>query len=191
MGCCFWFAGTGRVSTLRGPGRFRAPARQPFAAGQRNAFRPPFLSGSACWGEISSPRGRGTFGTAQKYPKSRLGAAAPKYPIDVQQRACFPFRRVGVVSSLRPHPGLRPCLGRQPSRIFPIARLLRWVRCKSPPHHGQQEGKRSNDFLVLAAQFSQAGRRTIGSAWVGSSCLLPIRWVKQDPPRPERQNWGS
>src|SRR5699024_6473710 len=69
--------------------------------------------------------------------------------------------------------------------------LVRRLRCKFAPHHGQQEGKRSNDSLVLASKFSQAVRRTIGSAKVGSSCLLSIRWSKQYPPRPERQIPGS
>ena len=79
----------------------------------------------------------------------------------------------------------------QPSRFSPIARLVRRLQCKFAPHHGQQEGKRSNGAPVLASQFSQAVRRTIGSAKAGSSCLLPIRQVKQDPPRPERQIPGS
>ena len=160
-------------------------------AGQGDEIRPPFSFWKCLLGGISSPRGRGTFGTAQKYPKSRLGAAAPKYPIDVQQSTYFSFRRVGVVSSLRPHPGLRPCPGSQPSRISPIPRLVRWITLPwASPHHGQQEGKRSNCSPVLASQFLQAGRRSIESAGTGSSCLLSIRWVKQDAPRPYSQNRG-
>ena len=69
--------------------------------------------------------------------------------------------------------------------------LVRWITLPwASPHHGQQEGKRRNRSLVLASQFSQAVRRTIGSAKAGSSCLLSIRWVKQDPPRPERPKKG-
>ena len=37
----------------------------------------------------------------------------------------------------------------------------------SPPHHGQQEEKRSNCSPVLASQFLQAGRRSIESAEAG------------------------
>ena len=85
----------------------------------------------------------------------------------------------------------RPCLRRQPSRISPIPRLVRRsAKPKFSPHHGQQEEKRRNCSLVLASQFLQAGRRTIGSAWVGSSCLLSMRWVKQYPLRPERPKLG-
>ena len=98
----------------------------------------------------------------------------------------------------------RPCLGRQPSRISPISRLVRRlaVQVSTAPqghflgpsgltaHHEQQEGKRSNCSLVLASQFSQADRRTIVSTKVGSFCLLWIRRVKQNPPRPCSQKLG-
>ena len=85
----------------------------------------PVLLGRPCQkgGDVSRPRTRGTFGTAQKYPKGRLGAAAPKYPIDVQFGAYSWFRRAGIVLPLPLLPGLRPCLGRCPSRISPIPRL--------------------------------------------------------------------
>ena len=60
-------------------------------------------------------------------------------------------------------------------------------RFKVAPHHKLQEMPRSTCFLVLASQFSQAGRRTRESAKAGSSCLLSIRWSKQDTSRPGRQ----
>ena len=58
-----------------------------------------------CLGKFRAPA-RGPFGTAQKGRKGRLGAAAPKNPIDVQQIAIFSFRRVDIVLPLRPLPGL-------------------------------------------------------------------------------------
>ena len=56
--------------------------------------------------DVSRPRARGPFGTAQKGRKGRLGAAAPKNPFDVQQSAIVSYRRVDIVLPLRPPPGL-------------------------------------------------------------------------------------
>ena len=100
---------------------------------------------------------RGPFGAAQKGRKGRLGAAAPKYPVDVQYRAIFSFRRVGIVLRLRPLPGLRPCPGKHPGRFFPntapgAVGEGRWfLSCKFTPHHKQQEKPRNYYFPILEA----------------------------------------
>ena len=71
------------------------------------------VSGTLCQGRFRAPA-RGPFGTAQKGRKGRLGAAAPKDPVDVQYRACVSYRRVDIVLPLRLLPGLRPyCVGIQ------------------------------------------------------------------------------
>ena len=75
------------------------------------------VSGMPLPGDVSRPRARGPFGTAQKGRKGRLGAAAPKDPFDVQQSAIVSYRRMDIVLPLRPLPGLRPCLGGHPSRF--------------------------------------------------------------------------
>ena len=75
------------------------------------------VSGMPLPGDVSRPRARGPFGTAQKGRKGRLGAAAPKNPFDVQQSAIVSYRRMDIVLPLRPLPGLRPCLGGHPSRF--------------------------------------------------------------------------
>ena len=112
------------------------------------------VSGTLCQGIFRAPA-RGPFGTAQKGRKGRLGAAAPKNPIDVQQIAIFSFRRVDIVLPLRPLPGLRPCPSRHPNCFSPdpapaAAGNESWVlSCKSPPDHKQQERKRNYCYLVL------------------------------------------
>ena len=90
------------------------------APGHGGRVPPHFLFYGACWGRFRAPA-RGPFGTAQKGRKGRLGAAAPKNPINVQHRAYFSYRRVGIVLPLRPLPGLRPCPGGQPSHFSHLA----------------------------------------------------------------------
>ena len=127
------------------------------------------VSGTLCQGIFRAPA-RGPFGTAQKGRKGRLGAAAPKNPIDVQQIAIFSFRRVDIVLPLRPLPGLRPCPSRHPNCFSPDPAPAAAVEGagspKSPPHHEQQEEKRSYCHLVLATTTQQADRRTWESAKV-------------------------
>ena len=95
--CCFVPGAGGRIrplffSSCRRVGTFRAPGRGVFLANPcQERFRAP---------------ARGPFGAAQKGRKGRLGAAAPKNPIDVQWSALFSFRRVDIALPLRPLPGL-------------------------------------------------------------------------------------
>ena len=131
----------------------RSQGRGAFAAGQKTVLAPiaiggrvppPFsfrhaerwgnfvprardVSGMPLPGDVSRPRARGPFGTAQKGRKGRLWAAAPKNPFDVQQSAIVSYRRVDIAFPLRPLPGLRPSrMGSQ--AISPlISRLLQRV----------------------------------------------------------------
>ena len=125
-------------------GRFRVPGRGAFLV-------------HPCQGRFRAPA-RGPFGAAQKGRKGRLGAAAPKDPIDVQWGNPFSFRRVGIVLPLRPLPGLRPCLGRHPNRFSPdtapgAVGEGRWfLSCKFTPHHKQQEKPRNYYFPILGAR---------------------------------------
>ena len=127
------------------------------------------VSGTLCQGRFRAPA-RGPFGAAQKGRKGRLGAAAPKDPIDVQQRATYSYRRVDIVLPLRPLPGLRPCPSRHPNCFSPDPAPAAAVEGagspKSPPHHEQQEEKRSYCHLVLATTTQQAGRRSLERAKV-------------------------
>ena len=102
--CCF-VPGAGDESAhfsfrhAEGWGRFALP-------GARDEFHPPFSFRLAeRTGTFRAPA-RGPFGAAQKGRKGRLGAAAPKNPIDVHWSALFSFRRVDIVLPLRPLPGL-------------------------------------------------------------------------------------
>ena len=76
-----------------------------FVPGAGGRIRPLFFSSCRRVGTFRAPA-RGPFGAAQKGRKGRLGAAAPKDPIDVQWSALFSFRRVDIALPLRPLPGL-------------------------------------------------------------------------------------
>ena len=64
----------------------------------------------------------------------------------------------------------RPCLDMHPGRFStdtaPAAAVEGAGSPKSPPGHKQQEEKRSNYSLILAATTQQAGMRTLASAKV-------------------------
>ena len=119
-------------------GRFRAPARA------KGRIPPPF-----------------SFRLAEK--KSAVDGVKEKGVFPDEPGKSWPCNRVFI--GFRPRRGRTVLFPRCPLRC---ALVRRSVKPKFPPHHGQQEGKRSNCSLVLASQFSQAGRRTIGSAKVGS-----------------------
>ena len=110
------------VGTFCAPGRVGTGSAPPFsfrhAEGWGNFVpRARDVSGMPLPGDVSRPRARGPFGTAQKGRKGRLGAAAPKNPVDVQQSAIVSYRRMDIVLPLHSLPGLRPCLGGHPSRF--------------------------------------------------------------------------
>ena len=115
------------------------------------------VSGMPLPGDVSRPRARGPFGTAQKGRKGRLGAAAPKNPFDVQQSAIVSYRRMDIVCLFTPSRALGPAWAgiRAASPLTP--RLVRWVTeepslfRRSPPHHKQQENPRNYYHLVLVA----------------------------------------
>ena len=88
-----------------------------------------------------------------KVPASPSGARVSSYP-------CVSFRALGPARA-----GHSSCFSLDTA---PGAAGNRsWVlSCKSPPSHKQQEKKRSNCHLVLAATTQQAGRRTTESARV-------------------------
>ena len=115
------------------------------------------VSGMPLPGDVSRPRARGPFGTAQKGRKGRLGAAAPKNPFDVQQSAIVSYRRMDIVLPLHPLPGLRPSRVDSQAISPLIPRLVRRVTGapvpfrRSPPHHKQQENPRNYYHLVLVA----------------------------------------
>ena len=151
-----------------GAGIFRAPARPPFAAGQRDGIRPPFSFRLA---EKKTGRGR----------SKRKGRFFPDEP-----GKSWPCNRA--------FSGFRPCRGR--TVLFPRCplrcALVRWsVKPKFPPHHEQQEGKRSNYSLVSASQFSQAVRRSMESAGAGRYSVYRYGVSKKPLLDPSAKNRGS
>ena len=137
-------------SIRRGAITVRGGALPPGPAGRFLCREGGMFLAHPCQGRFRAPA-RGPFGTAQKGRKGRLGAAAPKNPIDVQHRAYFSLRRVGIVLPLCPLPGLRPCPGKHPGRFSLDTAPGGRLRFKFSPHHKQQEEKRSYYHLVLVA----------------------------------------